>query len=88
MPSSFTASAERLDQPRPETALLRSLNRRAVPLSHFQMQTLRLRIKRPGDVDAAGRHRQCAELRGIGAEFVEGPRLVEWSPLAILPRAD
>ena len=34
----------------------------------------RVRIDRPGDVHAAGRHRQRAEFRGVGAEFVQRHR--------------
>ena len=52
---------ERFDQSRSETALIRSPNRWAVLLSPFQMQTRRLGIERPGDVDAATR----AQKRGL-----------------------
>src|ERR1700726_3949063 len=54
--------AEGLDQARAEAALLWSPHHGAVLLGPSQMQTLRLRLERPGDLDAAVGNRQCAEL--------------------------
>src|SRR6266404_6708468 len=60
----FKLLAEGLDQARAEAPLSGRLDHGAIRLSPNQTQTLRPGIKRPSDGDAAGRHRQCAELRG------------------------
>src|ERR1700679_2098666 len=66
--------AERLDQARSKTSPVRRLSRRTVPLGPLQMQALRPGINGPGDLDAAGGHRQGAELRGVGAKLVKRHR--------------
>src|SRR5664279_3031376 len=66
--------AKRLDQPGSESSPGRGVDRRAAFFGPGQMQSPILLIDGPDDLDTSRGHRQRAEFRGVGAEFVERHR--------------
>src|ERR1019366_9193517 len=66
--------AKRLDQPGSEASPGRCVDRRAAFFGPGQMQPPILLIDGPDDLDTPRGHRQRAEFRGVGAEFVERHR--------------